>query len=67
MTRADQVAAFVAATRARFGGIDILFSNAGNFGTVAPIADYPEEVFDAVYAVHVTRRLPRLQISPCRP
>jgi len=53
VTRSDQVAAFVAATRARFGGIDVLFSNAGNFGTVAPIADYPEDVFDAVYAVHV--------------
>jgi NAD(P)-dependent dehydrogenase (short-subunit alcohol dehydrogenase family) len=30
-----------------------VFSNAGTFGTVAPIADYPEDVFDAVYAVHV--------------
>jgi NAD(P)-dependent dehydrogenase (short-subunit alcohol dehydrogenase family) len=30
-----------------------LFSNAGNFGTVATIADYPEEVFDSVLAVHV--------------
>lgn len=37
----------------RFGGIDVLFSNAGTFGTVAPIADYPLDVFDAVQAVHV--------------
>ncbi|MEW9617003.1 SDR family NAD(P)-dependent oxidoreductase [Shinella sp. S4-D37] len=37
----------------RFGGIDVLFSNAGTFGTVAPIADYSLDVFDAVQAVHV--------------
>lgn len=36
-----------------FGGIDVVFSNAGNFGTVAPVAQYPEDVFDAVLAVHV--------------
>lgn len=36
-----------------FGGLDIVVSNAGNFGTVAPIADYPADVFDAVYRVHV--------------
>jgi NAD(P)-dependent dehydrogenase (short-subunit alcohol dehydrogenase family) len=38
---------------ARFGPIDVVFSNAGNFGTVRPIADYPLDVFEAVYAVHV--------------
>jgi NAD(P)-dependent dehydrogenase (short-subunit alcohol dehydrogenase family) len=53
VTRADDTAAYVAATVKRFGPIDVLFSNAGNFGTVAPIEDYPDEVFDAVYAVHV--------------
>ncbi|NGN41148.1 SDR family oxidoreductase [Mesorhizobium sp. CGMCC 1.15528] len=37
----------------RFGPIDVLFSNAGNFGVVAPIETYPEDVFDAVQAVHV--------------
>ncbi|MBP1852086.1 SDR family NAD(P)-dependent oxidoreductase [Rhizobium halophytocola] len=47
------VAHYVERTVARFGAIDILFSNAGNFGVVAPIADYPADIFDAVYAVHV--------------
>lgn len=46
-------AAYVAAAVARFGGIDVLFSNAGNFGTVAPIDAFPTEIFDAVLAVHV--------------
>ena len=53
VTTSDQVKDAVAATVARFGKIDVLFSNAGNFGTVAPIADYPEDVFDSVLAVHV--------------
>jgi NAD(P)-dependent dehydrogenase (short-subunit alcohol dehydrogenase family) len=46
-------ARYVTATIARFGRIDILFSNAGNFGTVAPIESYPTETFDSVLAVHV--------------
>ena len=44
---------YVGETVARFGPIDVLVSNAGNFGAVAPIADYPDDVFDAVQAVHV--------------
>jgi NAD(P)-dependent dehydrogenase (short-subunit alcohol dehydrogenase family) len=53
VTKSDQVKSAMASTIARFGKIDVLFSNAGNFGVVAPIADYPEEVFDSVLAVHV--------------
>jgi NAD(P)-dependent dehydrogenase (short-subunit alcohol dehydrogenase family) len=37
----------------RYGGIDILFANAGVEGAVAPIADYPDEAFDRVMAVNV--------------
>lgn len=50
---AQGAAAYVDLALARFGAIDVLFSNAGNFGTVQPIADYPDDVFDAVMAVHV--------------
>jgi len=53
VTKSDQVKGAMANTVARFGKIDVLFSNAGNFGAVAPIADYPEDVFDSVLAVHV--------------
>jgi NAD(P)-dependent dehydrogenase (short-subunit alcohol dehydrogenase family) len=53
VTKSDQVKNAISSTVARFGKIDVLFSNAGNFGTVAPIADYPEDVFDSVLAVHV--------------
>lgn len=44
---------YVAKTIESFGRIDVLFSNAGNFGTVAPIEAFPTEVFDSVLAVHV--------------
>ena len=60
---ADAVAADVgdaAATRsyiertvARFGPIDVLFSNAGNQGPVVPVTEYPEDAFDAQIRVHV--------------
>lgn len=36
-----------------FGKVDILFSNAGISGVVAPIAQYPDELFDQVMAVNV--------------
>ncbi|BCH22623.1 short-chain dehydrogenase [Mesorhizobium sp. L-8-10] len=53
VSKAADAERYVAAAVTRFGAIDVLFCNAGNFGTVAPIEAYPEEVFDAVQAVHV--------------
>jgi NAD(P)-dependent dehydrogenase (short-subunit alcohol dehydrogenase family) len=53
VAEAGEVRQAVEATVGRFGRIDVLFSNAGNFGTVAAIEDFPEEVFDAVWRVHV--------------
>jgi NAD(P)-dependent dehydrogenase (short-subunit alcohol dehydrogenase family) len=40
-------------TVARWGKLDVLFSNAGISGVVKPITEFPEEVFDAVKAVNV--------------
>jgi NAD(P)-dependent dehydrogenase (short-subunit alcohol dehydrogenase family) len=50
---AAATAAFVDATVARWGRLDVLFCNAGISGAIAPIADYPEDVFDRVMAVNV--------------
>ena len=58
VTKSDQVKNAIAATVERFGKIDVLFSNAGNFGTVAPIADYPEDVFELGACRACQRRLP---------
>lgn len=51
--RAEDVRSFIEAARQAWGRIDVLFSNAGNAGVVAPLAEYPEDVFDSVMAVHV--------------
>jgi len=53
VTKSDQVKKCISSTVNRWGKIDVLFSNAGNFGVVAPITEYPEDVFDSVIAVHV--------------
>jgi len=53
ITQADEVAALVKATVERFGRIDVVFSNAGNLGAIRPIAEFPDEAFDQVLAVHV--------------
>ncbi|MGB6452366.1 MAG: SDR family NAD(P)-dependent oxidoreductase [Steroidobacteraceae bacterium] len=50
---ARDVADSVAVTVARWGKIDVLFSNAGNAGAIGSIVSYPEDVFDEVYRVHV--------------
>jgi NAD(P)-dependent dehydrogenase (short-subunit alcohol dehydrogenase family) len=53
VSKADHVRQYVEKTVKKWGKIDVLFSNAGNLGAVAPIHDYPEDAFDSVLAVHV--------------
>ncbi len=53
VTRSDDVAAAVAATVERYGRLDCAFANAGVFGVVAPVTEYPLDVFERVMAVNV--------------
>ena len=53
VTDSVQVKTAVAAAAETFGLLDVVVSNAGIAGVIAPVADYPEEVFDQVMAVHV--------------
>jgi NAD(P)-dependent dehydrogenase (short-subunit alcohol dehydrogenase family) len=53
VTDEEQVAAAVAQAVGRFGGLDVLFSNAGISGAIAPITEYPTDVFRRVLEVHV--------------
>jgi NAD(P)-dependent dehydrogenase (short-subunit alcohol dehydrogenase family) len=53
VTDSGQVRDAVKIAVERFGGLDVAFANAGVFGAHAPIADYPEDVFDRVMAVNV--------------
>jgi NAD(P)-dependent dehydrogenase (short-subunit alcohol dehydrogenase family) len=53
VTDPKSTAGFIDATAARWGGIDVMFCNAGISGAICPIVDYPEDVFDRVMAVNV--------------
>ena len=53
VTKSGDVEAYVRAAVDRFGGVDVLFNNAGTEGVVSSLEDYPEDVFDAVMAVNV--------------
>lgn len=53
VTHSAQVRNYVDRTVARWGKIDILFSNAGNDGPIIPTVEYPEDLFDKIIATHV--------------
>jgi len=53
VTDSSQVKSALATAVALFGRLDVVVSNAGIAGVIAPVADYPEDVFDQVLAVHV--------------
>ncbi|HZR83367.1 MAG TPA: SDR family NAD(P)-dependent oxidoreductase [Candidatus Binatia bacterium] len=53
VTRAEDVRGFLDDASTRFGGVDLLFNNAGIEGVVTPFEEYPEDVFDRVMAVNV--------------
>ena len=53
MSKAAEIAALVAGTKAAFGGVDILVNNAGIQFT-APIEQFPPEKWDAIIAVNLS-------------
>jgi NAD(P)-dependent dehydrogenase (short-subunit alcohol dehydrogenase family) len=54
LTRREDVVRLVEAIRARFGRLDVLVNNAGILGAHVPIAEYPEDAWDAVIAANLT-------------
>ena len=54
VTDEAQVLAAVKATVEAFGRLDIAFANAGVSGVIAPVTEYPLEMFQRVLAVNVT-------------
>jgi len=53
VTRKAGIENYVARAEAEFGGIDCFFNNAGILGVNRPFIDYPEDMFDRVFAVNV--------------
>ncbi|MBP7062868.1 SDR family NAD(P)-dependent oxidoreductase [Ferrovibrio sp.] len=45
--------AYLEAASERWGGIDVLFCNAGISGVIRPVTEYPEDVWDRVLAVNL--------------
>jgi NAD(P)-dependent dehydrogenase (short-subunit alcohol dehydrogenase family) len=53
VTSEDAVAAALAEGAERYGRYDVLFSNAGISGDIAPLTEFPSDGFARVLAVHV--------------
>ena len=53
VTSEEAVAAAVAEGAERYGRYDVLFSNAGISGHIAPLTEFPSDGFARVLAVHV--------------
>lgn len=52
ISKAAEVERYVREAVARFGGIDVLFNNAGVLGPAAAITEYPEESWERVLGVN---------------
>ena len=53
VTQNEDVERYVERATEQFGAIDVFFNNAGIEGGVAPLTEYPEELFDRVIAVNL--------------
>lgn len=53
LAREDDCARLIDAVQLRFGRIDVIVNNAGHYGPVVPVEDYPLADFDKVLAVHL--------------
>ena len=52
VTEASQVKAAFEATVARWGKLDVIFSNAGNQGSISALAEASEDEFDLTLTIH---------------
>jgi len=58
VANAGQVKAAFDATVAHWDRLDVIFSNAGNQGSISALADASEDEFDLTLAIHATRAAP---------
>ena len=52
VSQASDVDRYISAAVTRWGPFDVLFSNAGNHGLIAPLAEYDDEAFDRTLRIH---------------
>lgn len=53
VTKSADCARYTREASAAWGAIDIFFNNAGIEGVISPLTEFPEDVFEDVYAVNV--------------
>lgn len=53
VSKTEDTRRYLDETVRRWGKIDVLFSHAGISGVLAPVTEYPEDVFDAVMAINI--------------
>ena len=53
LAREADCGAVISAAREKFGRIDVLVNNAGHYGPVVPVEEYPVADFDNVISVHL--------------
>ena len=53
VSKSEDVQNYINQTIEKYGKIDALFNNAGTEGARLPLADYPEDVFENVFATNV--------------
>jgi NAD(P)-dependent dehydrogenase (short-subunit alcohol dehydrogenase family) len=53
VSSAEDTKRYLNETTRRWGKIDVIFSHAGISGALAPVTEYPEDVFDQVMAINV--------------
>lgn len=69
LTQRKDIGRLIERVRERFGRLDVLVNNAGILGACAPIAEYPDDIWDAVLAANLTAvfRLTKAALPLLRP
>lgn len=64
VSEAEEVARYINAAVTRWGLIDVLFSNAGNHGLIAPLAEYDDAAFDRTLRIHARAAYLACKMAP---
>lgn len=62
VSQEEECRRIVEAAREKFGAISILVNNAGHYGPVVPVEEYPLAEFDSVMAVHLRAAFVLMQL-----
>ncbi|MCB8878029.1 SDR family oxidoreductase [Acidisoma silvae] len=64
VSEAADVARYITMASEKWGAFDVLFSNAGNPGLIAPLASYDDEAFDRTLRIHARAAYLACKMAP---